>query len=141
MREPNYFVFTLTEMKKYVQMYREQSETVNWSEILRLEHRLPISFIHVVDDNDQTKVLAFAEWGWNLVDQELEFGKIEVKESLCKSGIGTAIMKMVFAIAKFYEAPRITGTIAGKKHLWHWYAMLGFTIHNQNKLLMDLTEP
>ena len=135
----NYFNFTLAEMKKYCQMSKDSGGILNWVEILELnKYPYRITQIQVVDDNARSNVLAVAQWGWSAEDGELKFGKVEVKdESIKNHNIGTVIMKMVIAIAKYYKAPRITGTIAGEKFLWFWYAQLGFTIYDHNKLIME----
>ena len=73
-------------------------------------------------------------------DHEMKFGKIEVAEPFREHGIGTILMEMVISIAKFYEAPRITGTIQdGEKFRWYWFARLGFTIYEQRRLLIELS--
>jgi hypothetical protein len=138
--EPNYFIFTIAEMKKYCQKYKDDGDTIDWAEILQLNrHPIRISFIHVVEDHDFSKVLAYAEWGWNNEDGELKFAKIRVKDkSLRRHKIGTVMMKMVIAIAQFYEAPRITGTVTGEPFLWDWYPKLGFAIYDRNKLLLEI---
>lgn len=137
--KPNYFEFTLEEMKKYVLINQERGDAVDWADVLGFDGREKITSIRVFDNEHKSQELAYSMWGWSMKDSELKFGKIEVKEK-SQLGIGTTIMKMVFAIARFYKAPRITGTISGEKHLWHWYAKLGFTIHSYNKLLMEFGE-
>jgi hypothetical protein len=134
---PNYYIFILTEMLKYCQIYKDDGDTLNWIEVLELnQHPDRISNINVVDDNNSSNVLAYAVWGWK--DRELKFGKAEVKDkSLKKHNIGTVIMKMVIAIAKFYKASLITDSVTGEPFLWDWYPKLGFTIYDQNKLIME----
>jgi hypothetical protein len=124
-------------MKEYVSINQERGDAVDWADVLGFDGCEKITSIRVFDNEKKSQELACATWGWNLKDSELEFHKIEVKEE-SQFGIGTTIMKIVFAIARFYKAPRITGTISGEKYLWNWYAKLGFTIHSYNKLLMEL---
>lgn len=141
MIKSNLLSFNVSQMKKYAQMYEASRDSIDWIKILELNGSPAPTYIQITDDLDSKREVAYAVWGWDMKDNELKFGKIEVKdESLRKYGVGTTIMKMVIAIAKFYLAPRITGTIAGDKHLWHWYAKLGFTIHDQNKLLMEISK-
>ena len=136
----NFLRFTLSEMLKYVQMHREAGDTLNWSEILFLKDRPRISFIEVTANDDREHQIAFQGLQWNNRSNELKLQKIEVAEEFQKSRIGTTIIKMVIAIGIFYEAKRITGTVAGKPFLWDWYPKLGFTIYDGNKLLMELSE-
>jgi GNAT superfamily N-acetyltransferase len=68
---------------------------------------------------------------------ELRFDKIQMDESWRQKRIGTTIMAMILAIARYYQVRRITGTIYGDKFLWYWYAKLGFTIYDRNKLLTE----
>lgn len=128
--------FNITQMKEYAQKRIESRNQMDWKETLGLgESPAPVQ-IQVLGDDGKT-VVAYAMWGWS--EKELKFGKIEVQDALLKKqGVGTTIMSIVFAIAKTYDASRITGKIAGEKYLWHWYANLGFTIYDQNKLLMEL---
>jgi hypothetical protein len=135
--EPNYLIFTPDEMNGFVQQYNETGNETDWVEILDLNKHadVPITSIQVI--NNRTE-LAYAQWGWSNGKVELEFHKIEIKDkSLQKRGIGTTLMKMVIAIAQFYNASKITGTIAGDRYLWDWCRKLGFTIHDQRKLLME----
>jgi hypothetical protein len=137
--EANYFIFTLSEMKLFCERYDSEGDNLDWAEILELKNHLnPITFIHVVDDNDNTNIVAYAEWGWSAIDHELKFSKIKVvDESLRGQDIGPVLTKMVISIAKYYGAPRITGTVAGAPFLWDWYPKLGFTIYDYNKLIME----
>jgi N-acetylglutamate synthase-like GNAT family acetyltransferase len=134
----NYFIFKQSKMMKYVQMNRELKDSVEWDKILSLGERERISFIQVVDDNENTVVIAFQGLQWQDQNNELQLQKLEVKEAFQKSGIGTTILKMVIAIGYFYRATKITGVVAGEPFLWDWYPKLGFTIHDENKLLMEL---
>jgi predicted GNAT family N-acyltransferase len=136
----NLLSFNVSQMIKYAQMYKESRDQIDWIKIINLDGLSAPTYIQVIDDVDNKNEVAYAVWGWEQNDNELRFGKIEVKdESLQKNGVGTTIMQLVIVIAKFYNASRITGTIAGDKYLWHWYAKLGFTIHDQNKLLMEFS--
>ena len=134
----NYFVFPLSEMMKYVQMYQESGDGLNWVEVLSLNERQRISFIQVMDDAESGTVLAYQGLQWDPKNNELKLQKLEVMEAYGKSGIGTTILKMVIAIGIFYNATRITGIVAGKPFLWNWYPKLGFTIYDENKLLIEL---
>ena len=129
--------FTIAQIKEYTQKYIESRNQIDWKEILEIDEPPAPVRIQVLEEDGKT-VVAYAIWGWN--GKELDFGKIEVQEeSLKEKGIGTTIMSMVLAIAKAYGTSKITGEIAGKKHLWHWYAKMGFTIYDRNKLLMELS--
>ncbi len=137
----NILVFKLSKMIKYCEMYKEKGDSLNWGEILKLEkYPMCIVLIHVVDDNDESKVLAYANWTGVDSNHELKFGKVEVKvESLRKHGIGETLMKIVIAIAKHFKATKITGVIAGDPFLWDFYKKLGFTIYDENKLCLDIS--
>jgi len=133
--KPNYFILPLAEMKKYIRMCQEGGDTLDWSQILELKDRPRVTFIQVVENN---KELASAGWGWD--GDEIKFGKIHVDESVQKQGIADTIMKMLIAIAKHYNASKITGVIDGEEFLWGWYKKLGFVVYDGNKLLMKLRE-
>ena len=137
----NLLSFSVSQMKKYAEWHKDSEDAIDWTDELELNGPPAPTYIQVMDDVGDKGEVAYAVWRWDIKDNELKFGKIEVKdESLQKYGVGTTIMNMVIAIAKSYKAPRITGTIAGDKYLWHWYAKLGFTIYDQNKLLMELSK-
>jgi thiamine pyrophosphokinase len=134
----NYFIFSQSEMMKYVQMYQELGDSLEWSKLLCLSERERISFIQVIDDDNSRTVLAYQGLQWDLKNKELKLQKLEVNKAIGKSGIGTTILKMVIAIGHFYDASTITGTVVGEQFLWDWYPKLGFTIHDENKLLLEL---
>jgi GNAT superfamily N-acetyltransferase len=140
--EENYFRCKISEMMNYVGMFMEKGAALDWAEILKLKDRsAPIKYIGVVDDQFRQIVLGSAVFSYETKSDdltELRFDKIQVDESWRKKRIGTTIVAMLFAIARHYQVRRITGTIYGDKFLWHWYAKLGFTIYDQNKLLMEL---
>lgn len=140
--EENCFRCKISEMMDYVAMLKEKGAALDWVEILKLEDRCaPIRYIRVLDDQYRQMVLGSAVLSYEMegdVLTELRFDKIQVDESWRKKRIGTTIMAMIFAIARHYQARRITGTIYGDKFLWDWYAKLGFTIYDRNKLLMEL---
>jgi GNAT superfamily N-acetyltransferase len=128
-------------MMIYVGLFMEKGAALDWVEILKLEDRsAPISYIGVLDDRYWQMVLGSAVLSYETkgdILTELRFDKIQVDESWRKKRIGTTIMAMIFAIARHYQVRRITGTIYGDKFLWYWYAKLGFTIYDRNKLLME----
>ena len=139
--EENCFRCKISEMMNYVAMFMEKGAGLDWGEILKLEDRsAPIRYIRVLDDQHRQIVLGSAVLSYETegdVLTELRFDKIQVDESWRKKRIGTTIMAMIFAIARHYQVRRITGTIYGDKFLWYWYAKLGFTIYDWNKLLME----
>jgi GNAT superfamily N-acetyltransferase len=139
--EENCFRCKISEMMIYVAMLMEKGPALDWVEILKLEDRhAPICYIGVLDDQYRQMVLGSAVLSYETegnVLTELRFDKIQVDESWRKKRIGTTIMAMIFAIARYYQVRRITGTIYGDKFLWHWYAKLGFTIYDRNKLLKE----
>ena len=139
--EEGCFRCKISEMMNYVAMLTEKGATLDWVEILKLEDRLaPIRYIGELDDQYQQIVLGSAVLSYERegdVFTELRFDKIQVDESWRKKRIGTTIMAMIFAIASHYQVQRITGTIYGDTFLWYWYAKLGFTIYDENKLLME----
>jgi hypothetical protein len=134
----NYLIFPLSELMEYVHMYKELGDAINWVEILSLSERERISFIEVTDESGNGTRLAYQGLQWDPKNNELKLQKLEVKEAYGRSRIGTTILKMVIAIGIFYKAPRITGIVAGKPFLWNWYPRLGFTIYDENKLLMEM---
>lgn len=138
--EENCFRCKLAEMLDYVRMFMEKGAALDWAGVLKLkERRTPIQYIGVMDDDYKQLVLGSAVWSYEANDEELtemRFDRIQVDEAWRGKGIGTTIMAMVIAIARHYKVRRITGTICGDKFLWYWYAKLGFTIHDRNKLLM-----
>ena len=135
--KPNQIVLSLSLMMKYVQMYQEQGDTLDWAEILDLKERTPVSLIEVRVDNIGTEVLATVVLGWK-GEKEIKILKIEVNEPLRGKNIGNTMMKMLFATAKFYGVSIITGVIDGEAFLWDWYKKLGFTIDSGNELRMEL---
>ena len=139
--EEGCFRCKISEMMNYVAMFMEKGAGLDWVEILKLEDRsAPIHYIGVLDDQYRQMVLGSAVLSYETkgdVLTELRFDKIQVDESWRKKRIGTTIMAMIFAIARHYRVRRITGTIYGDKFLWYWYAKLGFTIYDLNKLLME----
>jgi N-acetylglutamate synthase-like GNAT family acetyltransferase len=136
----NSIKYSLSEFKDLVSLSRKHDNSLNWSGVLDLSERPPVVSIHIVDDSDSSNVLAYAVWGWSNQDMEMKFGKIEVKKTNRERGYGTIIMKMIIAIAKYYQSQRITGTVTGKEFLWDWYSKLGFIIFDGNKLLMELSK-
>jgi len=137
--KPNQIFLPLTLMMKYVQMCQEQGNALDWSKILDLEDRPCVSIIEVKADNNEAEVLAHARWGWN--SDEIKFGTIHVEKPFRQQGIADTIMKIFIAIARFYDASKITGVIDGEDFLPGWYQKLGFTVYDDNKLLMDLSKP
>jgi GNAT superfamily N-acetyltransferase len=139
--EENCFRCKISEMMSYVGLFMEKSAALDWVEILKLKDRpTPINYIEVLDDQYRQMVLGSAVLSYEVKDNnltELSFDKIQVDESWRKRRIGTTIMAMIFAIARHYQVRRITGTIYGDKFLWYWYAKLGFTIYDRNKLIME----
>jgi GNAT superfamily N-acetyltransferase len=133
--KPNHFIFSLSEMKEYVQLYRERRDAVDWGQILELKDRPRIAFIQVLDENRKTE-LAMAGWGWE--NDVIKFGKIYVDKSVQRQGIADTIMQMFISIAKINQASKITGVIDGEEFLWNWYKKLGFEIYDGNNLLMEL---
>jgi len=133
--KPNYFIFSLPEMKEYVRLHEEDDDSTDWGLILELKARDRVTFIQVIGEDNKTE-LASIGWGWN--NDEIKFGKIQVDKSLRKQGIADTLMKMFLEIAKFYKASRITGVIDGDPFLWEWYPKLGFSVYDGNKLLMEL---
>ena len=129
-------MFSLSEMLEYVEISKTEGSSVNWAEILSFAERPRISLIQVFDDSDKSIVLAEASLGW--VGDVLKLQKIEVHNQ--KQGIGTTMLKMVIAIAKFHNASRIEGTVAGEKFLWEWYQKFGFEIQNDRELLMQFNQ-
>jgi GNAT superfamily N-acetyltransferase len=127
-------------MRRFCERYNAEGDTLDWAEILLLNnHPVCTTSIDVVDNDHDTKIIAYAHWSWGDKDRELKLAKIEVvDESLRGQDIGTVLMKMVIDIAKYYGAPRITGTVAGDSFLWKWYPKLGFTIYDNNKLVMEI---
>jgi predicted GNAT family N-acyltransferase len=134
--KPNYFILSLPEIKEYVRLHKESGDSVGWSQILELKHRPKVTSIQVIDEDGKTE-LASVGWGWN--NDEIKFGKIQVDKSLRRQGIADTMMKMFLEIAKFYKASRITGVIDGDPFLWDWYPKFGFSVHDGNKLLMELS--
>ena len=134
--KPNHFEFTIDDMKNHVLKDQELGDAVNWKEILDLEGREKVTSIRVLDNNG-TKELACVVWKWN--DKgEIKIGKIDVAEAVQRKKFGNTLMKMLIAIAHIQGASRITGIVSGKKFLWNWYQDLGFKIHDENKLIMEL---
>jgi hypothetical protein len=134
--KPNQIILPISLLLDYIQMYQDKGDALNWIRILELEKRPPVSLIQIHDDGNKTSVLASSMRGWK--EKEIKIGKIEVVESWRKKDIGNILMKMLFVIAEFYGASRITGAINGKKFLRDWYKNLGFTISDDNKLIMEL---
>jgi GNAT superfamily N-acetyltransferase len=136
--EENCFRCQLSEMMSYVRRFKEKETALDWVEVLKLrEHPMPIHYIGVIDDDYRQMVLGSAAWSYASDGDELRFDRIQVDECWREKGIGTTIMAMVIAIARHYQVRRITGTISGDKFLWYWYAKLGFTIYDRNKLLIE----
>jgi N-acetylglutamate synthase-like GNAT family acetyltransferase len=140
--EENCFWCKLSEMMSYVRTYSEKGDALDWVEILKLKERpVRITYIGVVDDHYPEIVVGSAAWWYRPKGDKLKFDRIQVEKNWRNKYIGTTIMAMVIAIARFYKVQRITGTIVGEKFLWYWYAKLGFTIYDRNKLLMEFEYP
>jgi GNAT superfamily N-acetyltransferase len=128
-------------MMNHVRMFLEKEAAPDWVRILRLKERgVPLQAIGVMDDQYKQMVLGSAVWSYEVKDDELtelRLDRIQVDECWRRKCIGTTIMAMLIAIARYYQVARITGRISGDKFLWYWYAMLGFTIHDRDQLLME----
>jgi GNAT superfamily N-acetyltransferase len=137
----NCFRCKVSEMMNYVRMLLGKEAAPDWVGILKLKERcVPLQAIGVMDDHYKQMVLGSAVWSYEAKGDEhteLRLDQIQVDECLRRKCIGTTIMAMLIAIARYYQVRRITGRISGDKFLWYWYAMLGFTIHDRDQLLME----
>jgi predicted GNAT family N-acyltransferase len=117
-------------------MFQENEDALSWDKVLELEERPPVSLIEVTSDNNDTTIVASVSWGWK--GKEIRLATIEVNEPLRGQNIGNTLMIMLIAIARHYDATKITGRIDGEEFLWNWYQKLGFRIFGENKLEMKL---
>jgi predicted N-acetyltransferase YhbS len=137
----NCFRCKVSEMMNYVRMFLDRKAALDWVGILKLKERaVPLQSIRVMDDQYEQMVLGSAVWSYEMKDDELSelrLDRIQVDECWRRKCIGSTLMAMVIATARYYQARRITGMISGDKFLWYWYARLGFTIHDRDQLLME----
>jgi ribosomal protein S18 acetylase RimI-like enzyme len=126
-------------MEELIQRYRDSNGNLAWNEVLELiDDDVRTISIDVIDESNNDTRVAGAGLTWISEGKELEISKIEVDDKHRGKGIGTLLLEMVIAIAKFYRAEKITGTIGdGEIFRWYWFAKHGFTIYEVRKLLME----
>jgi len=109
------------------------------TEILSLQnHPDRISSISVLEErNNEIKVIASVGIEWK--NDNAYITKVEVLEiQLRGQHIGTTLIKMVIAIARYYGASSIFGVISGSKdYRYDWYPKLGFKIYEGNKMKLE----
>jgi GNAT superfamily N-acetyltransferase len=139
--EDKCFRCKMSEMMNYVRMFLEEEAALDWAGILNLKERdVPLQAIGVMDDQYEQMVLASVVWSYEAKGDELtelRLDRVQVDEYWRGKCIGTTLMAMLVAVARYYQVRRITGRISGDRFLWYWYADLGFTIHDRDQLLME----
>lgn len=136
MQENNIISIHLDEILRYIQV-NVAGDSLDWGTELSL-HKHSYRIISIDIWNQKVGDVGYARWGWK--GDEMKFHKVEVEPEYQKQGIGSILMQMVIAIAKYFKATKITSTIAGDDFLDGWYEELGFTIYNQNKIVLELNK-
>jgi len=137
--------FSLAQMMEYTKNSPESDNVKYWADLLELPKK-EISSISVYGDNDRNKELVFVglQWIWN--EEETDIIELRLFDKITPDDIGAVIMKIVIAVARFYQAPRIIiesrGRYVLKEYpLWKWYQSeeIGFKVsHNKSELIMEL---